>query len=676
VTACAACSHAPTQGSAAASTAVVPDAETFRNIFYTHASATGLSSDDISKLIYLPTDAMTGSVDQSSTASVDSAFQGIKPSDLYNYGLSKPMQAVDNVDGALAQKPVTIIIFPGIFGEFITNSPFQEVFNNQSSSFAVKVQQALTQAAGTDAATDEAYSLNTLGVASQPLSNLLSAGSIDSAGGAPLVNVLYMKPLPGSLESMGTLSDDTAIYIRRLTKFWTVLGGATPFYVLGYSRGATVAFDFAAQAPSIPDWGTQLAGVITLGGVNFGTPLADATADASQPIATVFSDLQTLMGALTECQATDSTFTRAKVVASDTAAWVAHGTPLLAHATLLPKHQELNYENLSSSTPDLSRLWTMAINLLTQDVLRIDKPVSDYCGNVSRFKAFAQKMVDGVQTLTTANRIAWWQNNTLPAGLRVLAVTGTMGDPTPGAGQAWALTGNSTAYDADSVDYKGLRSSYYDIYDGVQLALNDSQVPTSRAWLWPDLIRSYNAAQPAIETHVVAVLGEHHWGFAFPASFPQANGEVDPFPRTVLMHSLGTFIAGLDAAAAIAATGDGGAASDDGGTTGDDGGQAGDDGGSSLGDDGGGSFGDDGGNAPGDDGGDEAGDDGGSSNLTLDAGFADDTCSGIPDGSYCGGDQVEGNSVTLFTCASGALQNAQLCANSCQVNGNGTDVCQ
>jgi hypothetical protein len=632
--------------------------------------AAGLSSDDVSKLIYLPNDAMTGNVDQSSTDTVDSAFRGIKPSDLYNYGLSQPMHAIDNIDEALAQKPVTIVVFPGIFGEFITNSPFQEVFNNQSSSFALKVQQAFAQATGTDDATDEAYSLNSLGVESQPLVNLLSAGSIDSPGGAPLVNVLYMKPLPGSLESMGTVRDDSALYVRRLTKVWNVLGGASPFYVLGYSRGATVAFDFAAQAPSIPGWGTQLAGVITLAGVNFGTPLADATADPSQPIATVFGDLKTLLGALTECQASDSTFTRAKVVASDTAAWVAHGTPLLAHATLLPKHQELGYENLSSSTPDVSRLWTMAINLLTQDVLRIDHPVSDYCGNVSRFIAFAQKMIDGVQTLTTADRTSWWQNNRLPAGLRVLAVTGTMGDPTAAAGQQWALTGNSTAYDADSVDYKGLRSSYYDSYDSTQIALNDSQVPTSRAWLWPNLITSYNPSQPPIETHVVALFGEHHWGYAFPASFPQANGEVDPFPRTVLMHALGTYIARLDAPAAIAG--------DDGGAAGDDGGAAGDDGGGAIGDDGGSATGDDGGDEAGDDGGDEASDDGGgpSGNLTLDAGFADDTCTGIADGTYCGGDQVEGNSLTLFTCAGGVLQSAQLCASSCQINGNGTDVCQ
>ena len=101
-----------------------------------------------------------------------------------------------------------------------------------------------------------------------------------------------------------------------------------------------------------------------------------------------------------------------------------------------------------------------------------------------------------------------------------------MGDPTTGKTKAsmWPLTNNPTAYDADSIDYAGLRSSYYDLYQASKIPLNDSQVPMSRALFWPALASTLNPAQGPLETHIVATLGEHHWGFAFPSAFPMANG--------------------------------------------------------------------------------------------------------------------------------------------------------
>ena len=61
---------------------------------------------------------------------------------------------------------------------------------------------------------------------------------------------------------------------------------------------------------------------------------------------------------------------------------------------------------------------------------------------------------------------------------------------------------------------------------------------------------------------------------------------------------------------------------------------------------------------------------------TNDAGYATDSCSGVPDGHYCGGGQVEGDSVTLFTCQGGKLQMAQLCPNSCTLTRGGGGTCQ
>ncbi len=553
---------ATSAASAAGGGAPTSDTLAFRDVFYTYASAAGLSQDDVSKLIYLAPQSMPDSADTSYTEGVDKAFTSVKPSDLYNLGAATPMNAVAGLDDALEASPVTIVVLPGIFGEFIANAPFQEVLDGTNSSFAQSFRTALQAAAAGDAAAsaaDTVYQLNNLQNANVNLSDVVSVGSIDAADGNPLVRVVYMKPQAGSLESMGTLDADTAIYLRRLTKLFNVIGQPNRFYLLGYSRGAATALDVAAASGSAA-WGSSLAGVITLGGVNYGTGIADATQDESQPMGLIFDELATIQSSLSDCDPTASTLYNSPTIASNVALWAVHGATIAADLLKLPTHPELSLENIPTSAPDTARLWDQMWNLLTQDTIRLDQPIGDYCNNVARFKVFAQALRDGVGTLTTGSRETWWRSHTLPANLRVLAVTGTMGDASEGS--VWSLVGNSTAYDPDSIDYYGLRSSYYDLLGVSGIQLNDSQVPMSRAWFWPALNSTLNPAAPAVDAHVVAVLGEHHWGYAFPTAFPMPNGEVNPFPRSVLMHALGGYIAELDGAGGGAATSGG----DDAGT--------------------------------------------------------------------------------------------------------------
>jgi hypothetical protein len=61
---------------------------------------------------------------------------------------------------------------------------------------------------------------------------------------------------------------------------------------------------------------------------------------------------------------------------------------------------------------------------------------------------------------------------------------------------------------------------------------------------------------------------------------------------------------------------------------------------------------------------------------SVDAGYAQATCQGVADGDYCGGDGLDGDSATLFTCGGGALQGVQLCPTTCLVNGQGDDLCE
>jgi hypothetical protein len=54
-----------------------------------------------------------------------------------------------------------------------------------------------------------------------------------------------------------------------------------------------------------------------------------------------------------------------------------------------------------------------------------------------------------------------------------------------------------------------------------------------------------------------------------------------------------------------------------------------------------------------------------------------DACTGVPDGTYCGGDGVSGDPGTLYTCAGGSLASSSVCSNGCYADGDadGYDTC-
>ena len=66
-------------------------------------------------------------------APYDQAFTTMKPMDFYQQGVAVPFQTKQGPDGGdlegeLRRNRVHIVIVPGIFGEFIPVSPFEEVF--------------------------------------------------------------------------------------------------------------------------------------------------------------------------------------------------------------------------------------------------------------------------------------------------------------------------------------------------------------------------------------------------------------------------------------------------------------------------------------------------------------------------------------------------------------------
>ena len=524
----------------------------FRQDFAWYLKNEGKYSDeDIQKLVYLPTDAvMKPRVDapdpSAPLAKLDEAFKRVRPSDLYENGVKANMKLPKDVSAALRSNPVHIVVVPGIFGEFIDVSPFQEIFDAKSSARAAW--EKLTKEKKDDPnAKDDQYSIVAMKDVTKPLSEMLKVGSIDDENGNPLVTVTYLTPVRGSFEDFGTLDEDNAYYLRRLKKYFALIGEPENLYILGYSRGTATGLDLVAEAAAKPNdnpWIKGLDGFISHAGVIYGTQLADNALDPSSPTKKSLEVIQQLAEDLTECGDDDGVLASGATIVANKAKFDLAAAKIGYYQLQAPKHPELDFESLDSAAPNYASILSFAKGLFFDDLLHMGSPVAECKQNVQRFRVMVKKMVDGAETLTTKSRLDWWRTHTLPTHVRYYAITGTMGDATHEQGKLWSGGFNPLAYDTRSVDFRSLRGNYYDLLAASGNEANDSQVPVQRGKFWPELTPVLNPNQGQLKTYFMGTLGIHHWGLAFPRAFASNDGlTANPFPRTLLVKAMATFVA-------------------------------------------------------------------------------------------------------------------------------------
>jgi hypothetical protein len=550
----------------------------FRNDFYTYLKSEGhLTEDQVRQLVFMPT---AGVIDPKVTVNPDrpldahdNAFRGIRPTDLYNAGLREPLvvkrhPTSPDLEGELRHRPIHIVIVPGIFGEFIPVSPFEEIFQTGGTAkldFEAKVDalEASGDPADKERVTDKQYSVAALADVAKSLKSTLRVGSIDDADGKPLVTVTYLKPELGSLETFGTLDENADYYLPRLDKYFQLMGVPSHLYVMGYSRGMATALNLVSRAQAEhASWAPKLKGVIGLAGVIYGSQLADATT-APGPQHDMLATMQDFVdNELESCtEATPSAW----LVTKNAGHWTAFSGRMALLGTKLGNHNaELQREGISTALADVGKFVTFAKRALLGDpnrvfdaegaddsiaagVLHLSSPNAEYCQNIERFKRTATQIMKGVATLTTDSRVEWWRTHTLPTNVRYYAITGTMGDATPEGALPSPLVKTPLAYDPQSVDYRNLRGNYYDLLAASGTQLQDSQVPVQRGRFWDDVDRALNPAQAPLKTYFMGTVGSSHWGLSFPRAFATHDGlEANPFPRTLLLKSIATFVAQVE----------------------------------------------------------------------------------------------------------------------------------
>eukprot|EP01137_Pigoraptor_chileana_P036347 Opistho-2@31789 len=511
----------------------------FRDIFATYAEDAGFNKTQIDDLIYFPTQDMFDVLSSPSLDDLDAVFNARSQSDVRKAGIERGHSRIADIDRVLLNRenPITIMVFPGIFGEFITHIPFEELFaNGRMSAFSRRFRELHATAAREDR-TDGVFDLFAMADVDVSLTEILDIASIDSRDGRALANFVYMRPRMASMETLGSLEENRATYIRRLGKFFRVVGqDIGDVFFVGYSRSTPVVMDLVAniakREAELP-WAKKVRGIVGLDGVVWGTPLADC-AFADQPPASECGDLQIAVTQLLSLADALTPNNNRSTVLSNTYKWGSTLSRILS--TFITGGLPEAMKKYSVVSPSIQATWSGIIRKMFFDEFDLGSFAKSYTKNVERFRLLVKKAVNGAMVLTTKARLDWHRANELPSDRAYVAISATQYDP--------ELVGPSHIDPKKtSPDYFFLRTCYYQIYDFAKSRLNDGQVPVQRELFSSSIHMSLNAKQTPYKFFWATVVGSDHWGDAFPVAFDTNDKWVNPFPRSVFAKTIANYAA-------------------------------------------------------------------------------------------------------------------------------------
>lgn len=243
----------------------------------------------------------------------------------------------NNAKNRLKNKDTLVIVIPGIFGEFIDQTAFAEMFgqglakskdlveSNFTKQFSNYFKQLALASAQNKTDSEQITSIahdprflikkmkaSLVGAPEKKfktetstdvdIQDLIKVSSYDDTDGKTLFKMAILGLEPMSLESLGKQEELSLIYLRRLNKFMEIYKKINDQYpdqiiFVGYSRGAPIAYEMltilnkgqaagssrskflnekAVQQKMGSKWSDRIVATLSLGGVSLGSSLADA----------------------------------------------------------------------------------------------------------------------------------------------------------------------------------------------------------------------------------------------------------------------------------------------------------------------------------------------------------------------------------------------------------------
>ena len=536
--------------------------EKFRQIFFAHLEAEGFTDADAYRLIFKTPEAFhkpppVGHGTELLEASRASYRQQLAHSWFFEGLNQKPEGGGPSL--RVPARPVTLVVIPGIFGEFIEQLPFQEVIDQNNSRYHKKWQSTLEQVP------DKVYSLLEMKEVPCHLSDVVKIGSIDE-GERSFANVIVLDAGSGSLETLGSLASNVEVFQRRLSRVFELIADETEIYLVGYSRGLAVALELVSSlheqsksgeiSPAAGAWFGRIRGVVGLGGVYYGANFAHqvltgksgATSDLVRLLCDVAGRLMTVPDDARLAEKSSMVAANAKVwvdfvkqVSGAQSPTAAAGKSFLGMDLEEVLVEEGKARIMGRDVP-IPSPWGIfsVVNSFFLKTFSLKKFVSGYNMNIRAFQQLVEAVVIGVHTLTPASRDEWWRGHELPGDLVLFSITGMMPDAyLNGFGSPlWNFEG----FGARTSDYNvSLRASYYDTVASESTLINDSQVSHFCSRYWEQMYPEHQYTH-----YYLGSLGTHHWGMAFPFTIKDdAKIGRNAFPRTVLLRSVASFISSL-----------------------------------------------------------------------------------------------------------------------------------
>jgi hypothetical protein len=571
-------------------------AQEFRSIFkVAHKILYGkdLPRTDLDYLLYLAPDNMFKPAVNTPCAycAVQNHLKSFTPTDLYREGQAADLPELnfnlnETID-IMESQDILVVILPGIFGEFIKTRAMEEIFLREGA-FKGEWQSLNQKVLKNKTCYELSPELKNQYCDQQPvLKDIQNGVDTNENSWVPMEKLFHVASLEknkktymktallhlegASLESLGDVKDRASTFNRRLEKLFAIIGRVPKNIIfVGYSRGTEFGLEMLSQGKSEKkNWVANVKGMISLGGIVFGSALSDEGFHDSKAVSfRQLAAIKTFLRSLTKLpEMNPENYSKVSYNALITKYAALNVKAAKAFMETLGKLQKesLKAKDLldKNKAPrggiaDVASLYGVAQkqmenfgfihdNLADLKLSDIKALVALHNTHILRTKKFLKAVLTGVQQLGTDARMEWWRQANLPKHLVYYSLLATMDDPKNN------LVFNDRAYNPYSPDDEFLRSNWQH-YADIQLAplyegsvLNDSQVSFAKAHFWPEVIKELNPNLADLKTRNLAILGTHHWGLALPIVNPikVLNGEnnpdvkeKNPYPRDSLLLSL------------------------------------------------------------------------------------------------------------------------------------------
>lgn len=434
-----------------------------------------------------------------------------------------------------ARRPLTLVIVPGVFAEFIKTRAFEEVFERPSA--AAQAFRERVQAAG---ASDRVPFVRKYreGASAEEMSEpraldaLLPLGEVYVQGRA--VRVILFATEFASLESVGDARARAATFNARLAQYLKLTGDQDLAFV-GYSRGTVIGLEMLAQAKAAnAPWLHQVKAMISLSGVVWGSALADDTVtNPASPSFRLIADVRATAAALEFTDPNGSLENNTAVGARNTRRWAEFA--LRAKNLLLEMNKGKKSGLLSLLQVDPRA--PVGIFLQMWEELGLKNFVGDYNANIVRFRFFLDELYASILELSSTARTEWWASHDLPKHVRYYAIAAAMANPNANAIEA-RMYKSRLGYGNGSYDDVSLLQNRLDYERLSHVALNDSQVSVSAAAFLPEAIARLNPRNAGLRTSFLGIAGTHHWGMALREVNHMILGQKNGFPRESMLKAL------------------------------------------------------------------------------------------------------------------------------------------